>query len=114
MAIEAYSIHYINGYSFPTMIHGEGRSTMNYGVCIRGTTYAQSTNKGDYYGLIQEILQVQYPGMPENNTILFKCEWFDLRSRDSMRVHLRYRLVEINHRKRCPKYEPFVLAHQAV
>ena len=86
---------------------------MNAGICIRSTSYAQS-NEGDYYGMIQEIVQLQYPGLPEKSTILFKCEWFDPRSSESMKVHRKFKLVDINFKKRWPKYEPFVFAHQAI
>ena len=44
---------------------------------------------------------------------MFKCEWFDLTLNIGTRVHPKYNIVEVNHRRRFNKYEPFVLAQQA-
>ena len=45
--------------------------------------------------------------------VLFKCDWFNPTPNSGMIVHEAYKLVDINHRRRFNKYEPFVLAAQA-
>ena len=56
---------------------------------------------------------MEYPGWPVKLTVLFKCEWFDPTQNIRTRVHPKYNFVEVNHRRRFNKYEPFVLAQQA-
>ena len=67
----------MNGYKFHTQQYGQNKSTMNSGVCVKGNTYNE--NKRDYYGIIEEILELQYLG-DDNHIFLFKCHWFDLKS----------------------------------
>ncbi|KAM3378376.1 hypothetical protein P3S68_010789 [Capsicum galapagoense] len=83
------------------------RSTMNSGVCI------SDPNFEDYYGRIKEIIQVEYREAPLKQIVLFKCEWFDPIIDGSVKKHDRYKLVDINHRRRYKKYESFILAMQA-
>nr|GMC79747.1 uncharacterized protein LOC110608905 [Ipomoea batatas] len=90
--------------------YGGAKETMNSGVCIKGINY--SVDESDYYGRLVEVVQVEYPGLPIKRTILFKCEWFDPTS-VGMKVHPKYKLVEVNHKRRFNLYEPFVLAMQA-
>ena len=45
--------------------------------------------------------------------MLFKCDWFDPTLNSGTIVHEAYKLVDINHRRRFNKYEPFVLVAQA-
>lgn len=79
---------------------------MNYGICVK------SVQGSDYYGILQEIIELTYVGARKRyTTVLFKCEWFDVGP--GIRIHDKYNLVEVNHSKRYPKYDPFVLAYQA-
>ncbi|KAM3343684.1 hypothetical protein P3S68_025774 [Capsicum galapagoense] len=103
----SYSVYFFNGYKFHTECHGSMRSTMNSRVCI------SDPNFGDYYGRIKEIIQVEYREAPLKQTVLFKCEWFDPTIDVGVKKHDRYKLVDINHRRRYKKYEPFILAMQA-
>ncbi|XP_056687889.1 uncharacterized protein [Spinacia oleracea] len=78
---------------------------MNYGVCV------QSPEEIDYFGILEEVVEVAYCGkLREYKTILFKCSWMD--SMKGMNIHEQYKLVEVNHSKRYPKYDPFVLSYQ--
>jgi len=43
-------------------------------------------------------------------TILVKCDWYDCIN--GIIVHDTYKLVDVNHTKRYPKYDPFVVASQ--
>jgi len=88
------------------------RASNNSGVCIKGTNY--SADENDYYGVLTEILELEYKGStPIKRTVLFKCEWFDPTPNVGMKIHPQYKLVDINHRRKLRKYEPFVLAMQA-
>ncbi|XP_060182237.1 uncharacterized protein LOC132611895 [Lycium barbarum] len=102
-----HSVYFINGYKFHTDSHGSARSTMNSGVCI------SVPNFGDYYGRIKEIIQVEYHEDPLKKTVLFKCEWFDPTLDVGVKKHNQYKLVDVNHRRRYKKHEPFILAMQA-
>ncbi|WZZ34639.1 hypothetical protein YC2023_018040 [Brassica napus] len=52
----SWPIYHTRGYTFHTHNHGQNRKTQHYGVCVPGT------NETDYYGLIQEIMMVEYHG----------------------------------------------------
>ncbi|CAH9124267.1 unnamed protein product, partial [Cuscuta epithymum] len=104
--VKSYPVYFINGYKFHTESYGLNKSTMNYGVCITGAY-------GDYYGKLQEILEVEYPALPLKRTVLFKCEWYDPTPNIGVKVHKQYNLVELNQRRRFNKFEPFILAMQA-
>ncbi|XP_019241588.1 PREDICTED: uncharacterized protein LOC109221568 [Nicotiana attenuata] len=107
ISAKCYPVYFVNGYKFHTECHGSARSTINSGVCI------SDPNVGDYYGRIQEIIQLEYRKEPLKQTVLFKCEWFDPTVNVGVKEHNQYKLVDVNHRRRFNKYEPFILAMQA-
>ena len=102
---------FVNGYKFHTMGHASSKATMNSGVCIQGSNYSEVV--WDYYGRIKEILELEYTGLPVKKLVLFNCEWFDNTVNVGTKVHERYKLIDVNIRRRYNKYEPFVLAMQA-
>ncbi|XP_057990748.1 uncharacterized protein LOC110633890 [Hevea brasiliensis] len=110
-SVKSYPIYFINSYRFHTSSHGANRSTMNSGVCIRGSTYGDNSN--NYYGILKEVVQIEYSALPIKRTILFKCEWFDLTLDVGIKVHKQYNIMDINLQKRLNKYELFILASQA-
>ena len=59
---------------------------MNSGVCIKGSNYSDHY-ENDYYGQLQEVVELEYPSWPVKRTLLFKCEWFDLTLNIGTRVH---------------------------
>ena len=96
---------YINNYNFHTYSYGKNKSTMNYGVSVKGVDGVE------YYGILQEVIELTYLGTHQlYKTILFKCDWFD--SVNGINMHEHYKLVDVNHTKKYPKYDPFVLAYQ--
>ncbi|KAL0286046.1 UNVERIFIED_CONTAM: hypothetical protein Sangu_2750700 [Sesamum angustifolium] len=97
-------------YNFQTERHNTGKSTMNCEVCVKSSSYTDEEN--DFYGIIEEIIQLTYPFIPNLNIILLKCHWVDL-VRD-MKVQLRYHLVDVNFKKLYQKDGLLVLAQQAV
>lgn len=110
-SVRSVPIYYVNGYKFHTRAYGASKSTFNSGVCIKGSNYSETSN--DYFGILEEILIIEYPRLPIKRTTLFKCEWFDPTSNVGTKVHQRYNIAEVNRRKRLNVYEPFVLAMQA-
>ena len=78
---------------------------MNYGVCV------SSEDGGEYFGILNDIIELVYTGPEkEYKTILFSCSWMDCGK--GMNIHEQYKLVEVNHTKKYPKYDPFVLSYQ--
>ncbi|KAL6565556.1 hypothetical protein OROHE_004611 [Orobanche hederae] len=108
--VTMYPAYMVGGYRFHTLGHGTNRATINSGVCIKGTNY--NANEYDYYGRLLEVLVLEYSGLPLRTTVLFNVEWFDPTPRGT-KLHPRYNLVDINHKRRFNGYEPFVLCTQA-
>ncbi|KAL0807862.1 hypothetical protein Bca101_100354 [Brassica carinata] len=98
----SWPIYHTRGYTFHTHNHGQNRKTQHYGVCVPGT------NETDYYGLIQEIMMVEYHGDVGLKVMIFKCSWFDTTENRGMRIHPSG-LVDVSPRRQYAKYDPFVL-----
>jgi hypothetical protein len=97
----------INGFNFHTYEYGKNKCSINYGIFIK------STNEADFYGILDEIIELSYYGSNRSyKTILFKCTWMDNSPR-VMCVHKLYKIVEVNRKERYSKKEPFALGHQA-
>ncbi|KAK1378582.1 hypothetical protein POM88_025326 [Heracleum sosnowskyi] len=110
-SVKSVPIYYVNGFKFHTQTYGATKSTFNSGVCIKGSNYSETSN--DYFGILDEILILEYPRLPIKKAALFKCEWFDPILNVGTRVHQCYNIVEVHRRKRLSVYEPFVLAMKA-
>jgi hypothetical protein len=81
---------------------------MNSGVCVRGSIYGE--HDIDYYGIIEEILELSYLGA-QNKVLLLRCHWFD--PINGVKIDERYGLVDVKPKSRLNSNEPFVLASQA-
>ncbi|XP_057773074.1 uncharacterized protein LOC130992454 [Salvia miltiorrhiza] len=111
--IETYSGYFVNGYRFHTTDHDRESATVNSGICIKGSVYGSDRDVLDFYGRLQEVCVLEYPGYPIKQTVLFNCEWFDL-SAQGTSIDTDFKLVSLNHTRRYKKYDPFVLASQVV
>ena len=111
-SVQTWPIYFVNGYKFHIEAWSHHKSTINCGVCIKGTDYGQS--ESDYYGILKEVIQLEYVGLPLKHAILFNCEWYDPTLNRGMRIHKQYGIVEIQTTRRYNKYDPFILAQQAV
>ncbi|KAK1363397.1 hypothetical protein POM88_038958 [Heracleum sosnowskyi] len=96
----------------PSFVPNEYIQDISFGPLRSGSNYNETFN--DYFGIIEEILIVEYPRFPAKKIVLFKCECFDPTPNVGTRIHPRYNIVEVNKRKRLRVYEPFVLAMQAM
>ena len=83
--VKSFLGYYVNGYKFHTEEHGSNSEAINSGVCIKGSSY--SANELEYYGRLQEILELEYLALPRKKTILFKCSWFDPTLNHGTRIH---------------------------
>ena len=101
--------YFVNGYKFHTVTHGFGRVTHNSGICVRGACYDEC--ESDFYGMLDEVIEVEYYGSVRQVVVMFKCTWFDTAS--GVRVDPKHNLVDIKYKSRLGSDDPFVLASQA-
>lgn len=104
-------LYFTRGFAFQTREHGSNKSTTNYGKCVKG--YASDlTEDPDYYGILDEIIQLEYPELIRLKVILFRCSWFDTTIGKEMRKNI-IRVTDVNTAQKYKKYEPFILTSQA-
>lgn len=107
-SVTCYNGIIVNGYRFHTKENGQNKATVNSGVCVWGNIYGE--NDIDYYGTIEEILELSYLGA-QNRVLLLRCHWFD--PVNGVKVDEKYGLVDVKPNSRLNSNEPFVLASQA-
>ncbi|XP_076885340.1 uncharacterized protein LOC143534832 [Bidens hawaiensis] len=90
---QSHNGYFVNGYKFHTQHYGKGLVTSNCGVCVRGETY--NAEESDYYGLLDEILELQYDSNMPQTVVLFKCTWFD--NKNGVLVH-KNNMVDVKHK----------------
>ncbi|KAK4384189.1 hypothetical protein Sango_3083000 [Sesamum angolense] len=86
--------------------HNTGKSTMHCGVCVKSSSHTDEEN--DFYGIIEKIIQLTCPLIPNLHIVLFKFRWVD--PVRGMKVHPRHHLVDVNFKKLYQKDDPFILA----
>jgi len=96
-------MYFTHGYTFHTYPYGSRRATANYGIHVEGET--------EFYGILQQILEVEYPGLLNLKCVLFKCDWYDPVIGRGVRVN-NLGVVDVNANKTYSKFEPFILASQ--
>ena len=69
-----------------------------------------NTENSDYYGLVDEILEIQYFGIEPSIVVLFKCTWFD--NINGLVIN-KYNLVDMKHASRLQTNDPFYFASKA-
>jgi hypothetical protein len=78
-----YNSYTINGFNFHIRSYDENRGFQSSGVALaaettrfeRGNDDNQTVRKNIYYGIIKEILELNYHH--KGNVVLFKCDWVD-------------------------------------
>jgi len=79
---------------------------------VKGT--GEGDNSGvEYYGVLEEVLRVEYLGEPIKRCVLFRCDWFDPANPQGTRDSRVNRMYEVNHTRRYAKYDPFIIADVA-
>ncbi|XP_042971135.1 uncharacterized protein LOC122303420 [Carya illinoinensis] len=105
--VASYTACIIHGKRFHTKQRKLRRRTQNSGVLVTGD---ENTNNVDFYGVINEIVELHYMGW--RRVYLFMCDWFDVGDpRRGVRVD--NHMTSINMDRTWYKDEPFVLACQA-
>lgn len=75
---------------------------------VRGSCYGE--NHLSYYGILKEILELEYNVPGNNKVVLFSCDWYDPNGR--VIVDARHEIVDVMPGKYIRRFEPFVLASQ--
>lgn len=73
--VRTWPMYIMNGYKFHTDSWSQGKSIRNNEVCTRGSVYGQPED--EYYGILQEVIQLEYLGLRIKQVVLFNCTWFD-------------------------------------
>ncbi|PWA68177.1 hypothetical protein CTI12_AA313130 [Artemisia annua] len=102
-----YNSCFVNGFKFHTKEYGEHQTTINSGVCVKGSCY--NDYEKDYYVTLLNVIQLHYVG--GYRVTLFKCHWFD--SERGIKVDGKHGLVDIDIKSKLGGNDPFVLAEQA-
>ncbi|KAL0720405.1 hypothetical protein Bca4012_035004 [Brassica carinata] len=95
--------YFTRGYAFK--VSHEGTPTVNSGISVQAGDIS-------YYGVLKEILEVEYPGAINLKCILFLCDWYNSQPGIGVR-HTKFGVIEVNSSKRLNKYDPFILGSQA-
>ncbi|KAG7588661.1 hypothetical protein ISN44_As07g009810 [Arabidopsis suecica] len=75
--VTSWPMYFTRGYMFHTKTHGRNKKTMNYGVCVRGQNYSDVAEEDDFFGTVENIIELHYPGFVNLKITLFYCEWYD-------------------------------------
>ncbi|KAK6786515.1 hypothetical protein RDI58_015040 [Solanum bulbocastanum] len=97
-----------NGFKFQTEEVSRNKKTNNSGVYIQGEVDGTGQTI-EYYGVIQEIIEVRYSGWPKKKNILFWCGWFDPSHRGTKMDH-QHNIIEVKHTRKYRSYDPFIIA----
>ena len=103
-------MYYVNGYKFHTIEWGREKKIDNIRVYVRGDT---GDGESDWHGVINEIIELEYPSEPLKRVVLFACEWYNPTRPEGTHKHNHYKIIEINHTKRYEKFDPFIIAQNA-
>ena len=49
----------------------------------------------DFYGMLYDIIQLEYTSIPLMKLVLFKCDWFDNTPYIGTRVDKKYEIVDV-------------------
>ncbi|PIK34118.1 putative transposon protein [Apostichopus japonicus] len=103
-------MYFTRGYMFHTKKHGHRRKTCNYGICVKGDNYSDASDEADFYGILTDIIQLEYVGLLNLKITLFKCEWYDpTPSRGTRKSE--NGVVDVLSSGKYYKYEPFILVN---
>jgi hypothetical protein len=125
MVAQKYNSYTINGLNLHTKSYDEGRVVQNSGVAVvaESTSFERGNNdqiivgKKIYYGVIKEILELNY--QHKGNVVLLMCDWVDNRVQDKWVKTDQFGTTSVNFRhlfntgERISD-EPFILASQAL
>ena len=100
----------VNNFRFRSEKYEKSRpnlSTINSGIFLSCTEDNSTT---DYYGVIEDIIEITFEGSEHFKLVLFECRWFH--PINGIRKSPNIGLIEVNPNTKLPGYEPFVLPYQ--
>jgi hypothetical protein len=106
--VKKYSGYDVNGYRFRTTSYDKSRpnrKTTCSGVFMPGL------DEVDYFGLIEEIYELNFHGSKPLTLVIFKCHWFD--PQVTRRTHSNLDIVEIRQDSTLPGDDVYIVAQQA-
>ncbi|CAH9105731.1 unnamed protein product [Cuscuta europaea] len=107
--VTSYKGYLCNGYRFHIEEHDKGLRTQNSGVIVVGEN-GIDVESIDYYGVLVEVLELQY--LRGKRVVLFRCKWWDVYDRQRGVKIDEYGIVSVNFHRILKTNEPFVLASQ--
>jgi len=69
------------------------------------------SHESDYYGILKDVIELEYVGELLKRCALFNCEWFDPTLNRGTQSHKLSKLVEVHRTKRNRKYDPFIFGN---
>ena len=110
-------VHVFDGYKvhrlrFHTLSRSKNKKTRCSGILVRGIGEGNASG-ADFFGQLEEVIEVEYPGEPIKHCILFLCDWFDPTIPRGTRYSKLNCTYEVNFHRRYNKYDPFILADVA-
>ena len=93
--VSTWTAYRVNGFKLYTETHSLRKKTYNFGVGVCGTGEGDIEN--DYYGVLKDIIELEYVGEPFKRCVLFSCKRFDPTLNHGTRPHKLNKLVEVHH-----------------
>jgi len=104
--VSTWTANRVNEFKFHTEAHSVVKKTYNCGVGACGT--GEGDIKNDYYGMLKDIVQIEYAGEPLQRCVLFSYDWFDPTLNRGTRSHKLSKLIEVHRTRRYKNYNPFI------
>jgi hypothetical protein len=104
--VKSFTVYDVNGYRFRTRGYEESRpqqKTTCSGVCTPGN------DKKNYYGIVEEIYELEFRGGSSLKPVVFKCHWFDP---NVMREDLKIGLTEIRQDSKYNGDDVYIVANR--
>ena len=99
----------MNGFRYRVESRDKHLCTQNSGVAVLSEE-EDHTDTVEYYGVLTEILELQYLG--GRRVTLFRSKWFDVFNKELGMKKDKYGIVSLNPQRLLRTSEPFVLASQ--
>jgi len=110
--VQPFTGYKVHGIRFHTRIRSINKKTSSCGVLVKGTSEGDG-GWVDYYGMLKEVLQLEYLGEPIKRCLLFRYEWYDPSNDRGRRYSKLNCTYEINIQCKYAKYDTFIIADVA-
>jgi len=109
--LSTWTAYRVNEFKFHTKTRRVGKRTYNCSVCVCGT--GEGAIENDYYGILKDIVQLEYVSEPLKWCVLFSYEWFDSTLNRGTWSHKLSKLIKVYRIRRYRKYDPFIFPNTA-